>query len=100
MLIYKSYPKIGVMKTQIKNKEIFDKVNLLSNQFRFKIVELTQDKEFTITDLSSILELAFTKTSDYVARLEKLGIIEKLKDGKNVKVKSNIKISNNQIVFN
>jgi len=88
------------MKAQIKNKEVFEKVNRLSNQYKFKIIELTQDKELTITDLSRLLGLALTRTSDYVAKLEKLGMVEKTKDGKNVRVKSRVKISNNQIVFN
>jgi Mn-dependent DtxR family transcriptional regulator len=62
------------MKAQIKNKEVFEKVNRLSNQYKFKIIELTQDKELTITDLSRLLGLALTRTSDYVAKLEKLGM--------------------------
>jgi len=86
--------------TEIKNKQLFNRIRIISNEFRFRIIELTQDKEMSITDLSSILKLAYTKTSYYVMMLEKQGLILKLKDGKNVKIKSRVKILNNQIIFN
>jgi predicted transcriptional regulator len=85
---------------EIKNKQLFNKIKIVSNKIRFKIIELTQDNEINITDLSSALRLAYNKTSDYVAILEKQGLIIKNSDGKNVKVKSKIKLSNNQIIFN
>ena len=66
----------------------FKKIRILSNRYRFKIIELTE-KEKTITQLGKELRLSYKRCSDYCAKLEKLKLIEKRKDGKNSFVKSN-----------
>jgi len=101
MLIYKLYPKNGVMKSKIEfqNEKIFEIIKLISNRLRFLILELSQKNNPTITELSSKLNLSYTKCSDYVRMLEKKGLIIKTKNGKIVRIKSNVKISDNQIVF-
>ena len=101
MLIYKFYPKIGVMlsKIEIENKRLFEVVKTISNEFRFKIVELSQHKELTVTELSSILGLSYNKCADYIRMLNNKGLIEKTKDGKNVRVKSRLILSKNKLLF-
>ena len=38
------------------NDELLNKIKLISNRLRFKIIELTQDDEYSITELSSELD--------------------------------------------
>ncbi len=83
----------------VKNKELFMKIKIISNSKRFKILELTQEKELSITELSSFLNLTYTKCSDYVKMLENENLVIKKKDGKNVLVKSNVKISKENVIF-
>ena len=45
------------------------------------------------------LKLAYTRCSDYIKILETNGLITKTKEGKNVRVSSNVKISKNGIEF-
>jgi len=45
------------------------------------------------------LKLAYNKCADYVTMLEKLDLVEKIKEGKEVRVISNVKISENRIEF-
>lgn len=86
-------------KTPIQNEKLFSKIKIISNRFRFKILELTQNESLSISKLGSILKLAYTKCSDYVSMLEKEGLIEKTKDGKEVLVKSKVRIKDGQIIF-
>ena len=88
-----------ITNTALNNEETFENVRLLSNRLRFKIVELTQDEEMSISELSSILKLAYTRCSDYVAMLESHNLVIKTKEGKNVSVKSKVKISKNKVEF-
>lgn len=78
---------------------IFNKIRLLSNRFRFKIIEVTQNQQITIIELSRKLKLSYTKCADYVALLEKYGLIEKIKEGKYTKVRSKAKITSDKIEF-
>jgi len=82
-------------KSEIKNKRLFEVLRILSNEFRFKILELTQDSEQTISKLSSKIGLSYNKCSDYVRLLENKKLVEKIRKGKNVYVKSKISLSNN-----
>ena len=77
----------------IDNEEVFNRIRAMSNKFRFRILELTQNKEINVTELGEQLKLAYNKCADYVKMLEDKGLIIKKKDGKNVLVRSNIKIS-------
>ena len=83
----------------IDNEEIFNKIRIMSNMFRFRILELTQNKEINITQLGEELNLAYNKCADYVKMLEDNKLITKRKEGKNVLVKSNIKINKERINF-
>lgn len=78
---------------------IREKIKAISNSFRFKIIIVTQDNEMTITQLSSKLRLSYTKCADYITMLEKYNLVSKTKDGKNVLVKSKIKINQDSIIF-
>ena len=86
-------------KIPIKNEAVFLKLKILSNRFRFKILELTENKKVNLTELSSLLKLSYTKCADYVTMLEKQGLIEKEQEGTKVFVTSKIKIQNNSISF-
>jgi predicted transcriptional regulator len=83
----------------VQNKEIFDNLRIIANPLRFHILELTQDRELSITELSSLLKLSYTKCADYVKMLEEPNLISKKKFGKEVKVSSNVKFLNNKILF-
>jgi predicted transcriptional regulator len=89
------------MKTvnNLKNPEIFSKIRAMSNPLRFNILELTQHKDRSISDLSSNLRLSYTKCADYVKMLEDLQLVSKTKVGKEVKVRSRVIFSKSQVVF-
>ena len=67
---------------------------MLANSFRFRIIELTQNEQMSITRLSTVLKLSYTKCADYVRMLEKEGLVKKTRVGKEVLVESKIKIHN------
>lgn len=81
----------------IENKMLYRKIRSISNKMRFRILEITQNKQLSIAELSSALSLTYTKCSDYVKTLEDLNLVTKTKDGKNVLVKSSVKFSRNQV---
>lgn len=83
----------------MKNSKLFDKVKPLANKFRFQIVELTQENEYNISQLASKLNLSYTTCADYVSILHKAGLLSKNQVGKDVFVKSLIKINDNSINF-
>ena len=85
--------------TKKDSDELFLKVKAISNRLRFRIIELTQDKEYSITQLSSKLKLSYNKCADYVSILEKNNLIKKTREGKKIKVKSKIRLSHNKIEF-
>ena len=85
--------------SQIQKQELFGRIKIISNQKRFHILELTEDRQVSITELSSKLKLAYNKCADYVTLMEKKGIVEKNKVGKEVKVKSMVKLSHDKIEF-
>lgn len=86
------------MKENIDHK-IFKKVKQLSNDKKFKIIELTQKEPLDIGSLAKEIKIAFNKCSNYCSQLEKEGLIEKTKEGKNTLVKSKVSFSNNSINF-
>jgi len=83
----------------LQNEQLFLKVKIISNRFRFKILELTQKDKISISKLSSMLNLSYTKCADYVSMLEKKGLIDKQKDGKEVLVINNTKFEKDKILF-
>jgi len=76
-----------------KFSHTYSLVKLISNKNRFAILELTQTKSLSIAELSKLLELSYSKCADYVALLEKQGAITKTKKGKEVLIKSKVKIA-------
>ena len=81
------------------DKRLFNKLKLISNKRRFQIIEITQESSPSITELSSKLNIAYTKCADYVTMLEKEGLVTKTRDGKEIKVHSKVKLSENKIEF-
>ena len=77
---------------KLSNEKTFDKIKVMGNKLRFKILELTQDEELSISEISKELKLAYTKCADYITMLQKEGLIEKRKAGKEVYVKSVISL--------
>ena len=71
----------------------------MSNGHRFRILEMTQGREKSITQLSEELKLSYTKCADYISLLEKEGLIKKRKEGKGVLVLSQIKIEKDKLLF-
>mgnify|MGYP001565328767 CR=1 FL=1 len=85
--------------SQIQKQELFGRIKIISNPKRFHILELTEAEQISITELSSKLKLAYTKCADYISMMEKKGLIQKMKVGKEVKVKSMVKLSHDKIEF-
>lgn len=82
-----------------QNSEIFEKVKLLSNPARFKVIEITQTEGKNITEIGKYLKISYKRSSEYVAKMEKLGLVKKVKEGKEVKVTSRVKFSKSHIEF-
>ena len=80
-------------------EELYSKIKLLSNKHRFKIVKLTQKEQLTITKLSQVLNLSYRKCADYITLLEKEELVEKTKKGREVLIKSKIKLYKNSLQF-
>lgn len=83
----------------LQNEELFQKIRIISNRFRFRIIELSQKNQPSISEISSILKLSYTKCADYIQMLNKQGLVSKIKIGKEIKIKSNVKLYNNKITF-
>jgi len=88
-----------IIKPNIHQVQIYKKIRALSNRCRFKIIEITNSEPASITSLSKKLNLSYTKCCDYVAILEKEGLISKNKEGKKVIVKSKVKLNNSSLNF-
>ena len=88
------------MTTEIKengSERLYKQIKQLSNKKKFKILELTQEKEKNISELSKELKLAFNKCSNYVTELEKEKLVVKETVGRNVYIKSKVSISENEL---
>jgi predicted Rossmann fold nucleotide-binding protein DprA/Smf involved in DNA uptake len=81
-------------KIEIKNKEIYEKIKLISNKSVFKILELTQDEELTIDEIVREVKIAKAKVESHLINMHILGLISKTKHGKYVKIKSKINLDN------
>lgn len=82
-----------------QNSEIFEKVKLLSNPARFKVLEITQLEGKNITEIGKYLKISYKRSSEYIAKMEKIGLVKKVKDGKEVKVTSRVKFTKSYIEF-
>ncbi len=71
----------------------------MSNEYRFRILELTQSERPSITALSKMLKLSYTKCADYVSILEKEGLVKKTRDGKEVLIESRVILKDNNVIF-
>lgn len=86
-------------KIPLDNPALFEKICKLSNISKFKIIELTQNKEISVTLLAKKVNLAFNKCSNYCTELENFNLVAKEKKGKNVFVKSKTSIGKLNSVF-
>ena len=64
----------------------------LSNPTKFKIIQLTQNKALNITELSRKVKIAYNKCSNYCTQLTKHNLVEKIKNKKEVYIKSRINL--------
>jgi predicted transcriptional regulator len=71
----------------------------MSNNHRFRILELTRDHQMNITELSKALRLSYTKCADYVRLLENEGLVEKTRRNREVFVRSKVIITSDNIKF-
>jgi len=78
-------------------EKLYKQIKQLSNKKKFKILELTQEKQKNISELSKELKLAFNKCSNYVTELENEKLVVKETVGRNVYVKSKVSLSENEI---
>lgn len=95
------YPENGVMSTkqQVEKQELFERIRVISNPLRFRILELTEIEQLSIGELSSKLKLAYNKCADYVSMMERKGLIQKTREGKEVKIRSKVRIYVDGIEF-
>jgi len=89
-----------VNQVPIQNEFLYKRMRELGNKQKFKVVELTQNNEMSITDINKHPKLKYKRCSEYIHKLEKLGVVSKRKEGKNVFVKGKIVIKPNKIEFN
>ena len=78
---------------------LFKKIKQLSNEKKFRIIELTQKEPLDITSLSKEIKIAFNKCSNYCTQLEENGLVEKQREGKNTLIKSKVYFPKKSIVF-
>jgi len=86
--------------TEIKNEDLYGKIKIIANKFRFQIIEITQEQEMSISEISKKLNLSYTKCADYISMLEKEGLITKRKAGKEVFISNKIQFTKNSIKIN
>jgi len=86
-------------KIPLENRELYEKIRELSNISKFRIVELTQEKEKNVTFLAKKSSLAFNKCSNYCSELKKSDLVSKEKKGKNVFVKSKVNLCKLSSIF-
>ena len=84
---------------KLQRRALFGKIRIISNEYRFKILELTDSRKMSITRLSSSLNLSYTKCADYVSLLEKAGLVQKTRAGKEVLVESKVDLGDSKIRF-
>ena len=89
-----------MLKQELSFRSLFEKIDYISNETAFKILELSQHQTPNITTLSKKVNLKYNKCSDYVREMEKLGLIKKRRNGKEVLVKARISLAKLQIFFN
>ncbi len=78
---------------RLVHEELFQKIRIMANRSRFKMLEMTQTEPKTVTELSKGTNLAYNKCADYVSMLEKEGLIEKKRLGRETMVKSTVDLS-------
>lgn len=83
-----------MFKAPLANEDIHGKIKVLANRNRFRIVELTQDRSMSITELKKQVNLAYTKCADYVRALESAGLVKKTKKGRERTVKAVFSLKN------
>lgn len=83
----------------VQDNSLFKKIRQLSNEKKFRIIELTQKNSLDIGTLSKKVKLAFNKCSNYCTQLEKEGLIEKKRDGKNTLIQSKVHLMKESILF-
>ncbi|MBI2451641.1 winged helix-turn-helix transcriptional regulator [Candidatus Pacearchaeota archaeon] len=89
-----------VEKYTSKRESLLKRIKEIGNKSKFMVLELTQNNEFSIKDLSKKVGLAYNKCSNYCSRLENLGLILKRKEGKEVFIKSKTKLRESSVIFN
>ena len=63
------------------------------------MLEITQTEGKNITEIGKYLKISYKRSSEYVRKMEKLGLVKKVKKGKEVKVTSRVKFSKSYIEF-
>ena len=86
-------------KLNVQRRALFGKIRVISNAYRFRILELTETDKMSITQLSSSLKLSYTKCAYYVRLLEKEGLVKKERAGQEVFVSSRSRFSLSGISF-
>ena len=79
-------------KFNLNNPLLFERIKTISNPARFKILEIVCDRKASVTQIGKIIGIKYRRCSEYIRKMEKLGLVNKKKDGKEVFVESNIEL--------
>jgi len=77
-------------KYQFQNSALFNKIKILSNPTRFKVLELSQGEGMSISSIAKHLKFKYKRCSEYIIKMEKEGILSKLQEGREKIVRSNV----------
>lgn len=78
---------------KFEDKELFEKINLLANPARFKIYELSKNKNLNETEISKLLKIKYKRVSEAINKMQRAGLISLLKRGRESIVCINSKIT-------
>jgi|GEM_PF-1301129 len=84
----------------VELKNCLDKIRVIANPHRFRILELVSAEAMNIKSISRNIGLSYTKCADYVRMLEKEGLVAKTRKGRDTMVKSNVLLKDDAIIFN
>lgn len=86
-------------KENIDRERLYQRIRMMANPYRFRMLELTQTQSLNITELSKILKLSYTKCADYVRFLDSVDLVKKTRRNKEVLVQSKVVFSDSKIDF-
>lgn len=72
----------------VTDVQTYEKIKVLSNKYRFEIMELVSKDSMNISQISSEIGLSYDKTREYVNKLAEVGLVKKESKGRETHVKT------------